>query len=140
MLIKDLYAKWSDHIYAVTRILIGFLLIMHATQKIGIWGDLTVAGFAGFVGIPIWVAYIQVLFELFAGLFVFFGFFTRLGATLGWIAMAAALIKVHFPAGWNPLTNGGEIALLILLSLTLICISGAVKWSLEQRIFNKELF
>ena len=132
--------KYGDTAYPIFRIVIGLLIALHGAQKFGIIGEGTVAGFAGLFGLPVWVGFIVAFIELVGGLAILFGLFTRPAAFFAGIEMLVALLFYHLPNGLNPLTNGGELALLFLVSFLVIYIQGAKKWSLEKKLFKKEKF
>ena len=65
--------------------------------------------------------------EMFGGLLIVLGLFTRPVALLLAGEMLVAFFKAHAPKGGFPLENGGELALLYLLVfLTLFVLGGGV--------------
>jgi putative oxidoreductase len=132
--------KYSGQMYFVFRVLIGFMFFMHGAQKFGLWGDMSVSGFAAAMSLPVWVAGLVALGELLAGLGIALGFYTRLSALGGIIIMIGALVLAHFPQGINPLTNGGELAVMYLASFLVLKVHGAGKVSLEKAMLETETF
>ena len=140
MIIHNIVKSWGDFVYLLFRLIVGLLIFWHGAQKFGIWGDLTVPGFAGFMSIPVWLAYIVAAVELIGGLAIASGIFTRLAAVFAAMVMIVALAMVHFPKGINPLANGGEAAHLNLAAFLVLIVWGAGKLSLEYLLSKKEVF
>ena len=130
--------KYGDLLYFVGRVVVGLMFMLHGGQKLfgwfgGVGGDgasvalVSLMGLAGVV-------------EFFGGLGIALGLFSRLLAGLGAIQMIIAYFKVHFGAGWNPLLNQGELALLYLAAFLMISVLGNGKWNLEKSLLGKETF
>ena len=129
--------KYGDYFYVLFRILVGLMFLIHGGQKLFGWfggpggkGSVPLASLFGAAGV----------IETFVGLMLILGFFTRLFATLGAVEMLVAFFKAHFPNGWIPLLNGGELALLYFAAFLVIMVYGSRKWSLEQSLLKKEVF
>ena len=122
--------QWGDVHYLIFRILVGGMFLLHGYTIL--WGEQAtkLASFMGFIGAV----------ELLVGLAVLVGFFSRLAATGGAIVMIGAYFKVHAGQGWNPLANGGELALLYLAAFLVVMMLGNGKWNLEESLLNKETF
>ncbi len=125
--------KYNDGLYLLARLLVGVMLAVHGLQKFGFFGGPGLQGFADFAGVAVWLAALQGLLELLAGLSVALGLWTKVGAALGVITMLAALVVAHFPKGPNPFTNGGELALVYLAALLMFWVCGARKLSVDNR-------
>src|ERR1051325_6197837 len=100
-------SKYSNEVYAVLRIVVGFLLAFHGAQKIlGILSD-----FQPPVGSQLWFGGI---IELVGGLLVMAGFWTRCAAFVLSGEMAVAYFQFHwkfqFDANFFPAVNKGELA------------------------------
>ena len=115
---------WGDYGYFVFRVLIGLLFAMHGAQKLFGWFGgkkaelMTMTGAAGVI-------------ELVVGLLVILGLFVSIAALIGAVEMLIAYFMVHFPQGWNPLMNKGEIALLYFAAFLILAAQGAKKWALR---------
>jgi len=136
--------KWAEDrkeaLYVVMRIVVGLLFLAHGLGKFGVGSEMNIAGFAGMFGTPVWLATIVALIELVGGLGIALGLFTRLWATLNGIIMIVAWFMAHIPNGWNPLTNGGELALLYLVVFIVMKGHGNGPLSLEGAMLKKEVF
>lgn len=131
--------KHHDCFYAVFRIMVGLLFFQHGAQKLFGWftdkGAVEWVSLMGVAGV----------IELVGGLAIAFGLYTRLAAFLGAGQMAVAYGMVHLKiggglAGWIPIMNQGELALLFLAAFLIILAHGSVKWGLEWKLTGKERF
>src|SRR6185369_9395246 len=98
-------SKYSDEAYALLRIVAGFMLAFHGSQKIlGILTD-----FQPPVGSQLWIGGI---IELVGGLLILVGFQTRWSAFIASGQMAVAYFQFHwkfqFDAQFFPVVNKGE--------------------------------
>jgi putative oxidoreductase len=122
-------AKYSDHAYALLRIVAGFMFSFHGAQKLlGILSDFQPA-----MGTQIWFGGV---IELLGGLAVMLGFQTRAAAFLCSGEMAVAYFQFHwkFQMGRNffPAINKGELAVLYCFVFFFIATRGGVKWKLDK--------
>jgi putative oxidoreductase len=123
-------AKYSDHAYALMRIVAGFMFSFHGFQKIfGILSDSQPP-----VGSQLWFGG---LVELFGGLLVMLGLQTRWAAFLTSGTMAVAYFQFHwkFQMGpeFFPAINKGELAALYSFVFLLIACRGGVMWCLDKK-------
>jgi len=122
-------SKYSDHAYALMRIMAGFMFTFHGFQKIlGVLSD-----FQPPMGSQLWFAGV---IELLGGLAVMLGYQTRAAAFLCSGEMAVAYFQVHwkFQTGPNffPAVNKGELAALYSFVFLYIATRGGVKWKLDK--------
>ncbi|MGH6924975.1 MAG: DoxX family protein [Propylenella sp.] len=114
----------SPHALAALRIVTALLLIEHGTQKL--------FGFPGAFPMDmnplLWVA---ALLEVFGGLLVLVGFFTRPAAFILSGEMAVGYFMVHAPQGFYPLFNGGEPAVLFCFVFLFLVFAGPGAWSVD---------
>lgn len=124
--------RHADRVYAIFRIVIGFLFMCHGLQKIfGLMGgekaDLsTLGGFAGVI-------------ELVCGFLVMIGLFASWAAFLASGTMAVAYFMVHFPQGFWPIVNRGELAAAYCFAFLYIAARGAGPWSVARAARNPGL-
>ncbi|PLW80399.1 DoxX family protein [Candidatus Woesearchaeota archaeon] len=107
-----------QYFYPAFRILIGVLFMYHGYMKfpMGATGIFLVAG----------------IIELIVGALLIVGFMSRYAAMLGAANMVGAWFIAHVPNGWNPLTNGGEPALLFFAAFLAIVAYGSGSCSLKK--------
>jgi len=122
--------KYADYAYALLRIVSGFLLAFHGSQKI--LGILT--EFRPPVGSQLWIGGV---IELVGGLLIGLGLLTRWAAFICSGMMAVAYIQFHwkFQLGSQifPAINKGELAIMFCLAFLYIACRGGVKWSLDKK-------
>lgn len=128
----------ENYFYSVFRIIISLLFFMHGAQKLFGW----MGGIDGNGATPelASLAWFAGLIEVAVGLLILLGVFTRIAALVAVIEMIVAYFVVHLQMGFNPLLNGGELALMFLVSFLIMIYYGAGKWSLEKSLNRIETF
>ena len=107
-----------------------FLFIAHGTQKLFGFpaplpnGPIPLASLFGAAG----------LIETIGGTLLFAGLFTRPVAFVLAGEMAAAYFKAHAGAGFWPLLNGGELAVLYCFTFLFVASAGGGRFSLDALI------
>ncbi len=121
--------RWAVAGLTALRVGAALLFMEHGAQKLfgllgGINGKGATASFPSLFGVagPI---------ELFGGLLVLLGLFTRPVAAIMAGEMLVAYLKVHFPRGAWPIRNMGELALLYLLVWLFFALHGPGPVSLD---------
>jgi len=122
--------KYADYAYALLRIVAGFLLAFHGSQKI--------LGFLSEFRPPVWSQlWIGGIIELVGGLLIGLGLMTRGAAFICSGMMAVAYIQYHwkFQLGSQifPAINKGELAIMFCLVFLYIACRGGVKWSIDKK-------
>ncbi len=101
-------AVWTPYLQAILRIMTELLFLEHGTGKL--------LNFPAFPGTEHVMPQGMLLFtgavELIGGALIVVGFLTRPVAFVLSGFMAAAYFMAHFPAGFFPLLNHGELAIL----------------------------
>ncbi len=131
--LESFYIKWTPRLLSVLRIIVGFLFIWHGTQK-----------FFGFPppaqpmsgSLPPLMMVAGTL-ELFGGLLILFGLFTRPVAFLLSGLMAVAYFMAHAPQGLLPLQNRGELAVLYSFVFLFLAVAGGGQWSLDHLLWRR---
>ena len=118
--------RYSAYIYALLRMVAGFLFFQHGLQKLfGIPGTqppvdlMTQVGLAGVI-------------ELIGGVLIAVGLFTSPVAFIASGEMAVAYFQMHAPRGFWPLVNGGELAALYSFLFLYFAAVGSGKWSVDS--------
>lgn len=118
-------ASLQPHALSLTRIIAGFMFSLHGFQKLfGLLGG-TKAAFPSLV----WFAGIL---ETFGGLLIVAGLFTQPVAFLLSGQMAVAYFMRHFPNGFWPILNRGELAALYSFLFLYLSTAGPGPWSLDR--------
>ena len=121
---------YSSYIYAVMRIVAGLVFACHGAQKLfGLLGGvdrqgasaplLSLFGLAGII-------------EFVGGLLIMVGLMTGYAAFIASGEMASAYFMAHFPRGFWPIQNGGEMAALNCFVFLYIASRGAGVWSIDR--------
>jgi len=123
---KPVLGRLSEPAYALLRIVAGLLFALHGAQKLfGAFGGQQVPMMSQF-----WFAGV---IELVGGLMIAIGLLTSIAAFIASGEMAVAYFQAHAPKGWNPLANGGELAVLFCFIFLYIAARGGGRWSADRR-------
>jgi putative oxidoreductase len=119
--------KYAPYLYVLLRVVAGLLFACHGAQKLfGVFGGIggqpgasvplfSLMGFAGCI-------------ELIGGLLIALGVLTSFAAFIASGEMAFAYFMQHFPRGFWPIQNGGELAVLYCFLFLYIAAHGAGMW------------
>jgi putative oxidoreductase len=123
--VKSFMSNYSSQIYAVLRMVTGFLFLWHGVQKL--------FGFPVPMppGVPAFITYGAGPIELIAGVLVMVGLFTPWAAFLASGQMAAAYWIGHGTKALLPIVNNGELAVLYCFVFLFISTQGSGIWSLD---------
>ena len=118
--------RYTDHTYALLRIVSGFLFLFHGSQKL--------LGGPGSTpeGIPEFIIYIAGPIELVGGILIMLGLFTRYAAFLCSGLMAAAYFMAHATNDLFPILNRGELAIMFCFVYLYIACVGSGIWSIDS--------
>lgn len=132
---SDFYSKWMPRVLSVLRIVAAFLIMQHGAQKVfGVLvptpppgapsshGTFTFFSLMGLAGV----------LELFGGLLLFLGLFTRHVAFILSGLLAVAYFMSHAPGGFWPILNRGELAALYCFVFLFLSVAGGGEWSLDR--------
>jgi putative oxidoreductase len=123
------FETWRPRALAVLRIITAYLLIPHGTAKLfgaphqAMFDGLQLVSLMGLAGI----------LEVFGGLLMLIGLFTRPVAFVLCGFMAVAYFMAHGSQGHVllPMLNGGELAVLYCFVFLYFVFSGAGGWSVD---------
>ncbi len=118
--------RYQPNVYALLRIVTGFLFLWHGMQKLFAFPT------APPRGIPAFVTYIGGPIELVGGALIMIGLFSRWAAFLCSGLMAAAYWMAHGTEYLLPLLNGGELAALYCFVFLFISTRGSGIWSVDN--------
>ena len=125
-------SKYAHYALAVLRIVTALLFIEHGTAKLLGFPAMPGAGSAGGSLPPLIL--IAAILEVFGGLAILVGIFTRPVAFILSGLMAVAYWMAHVPkGGFFPLTNGGDAAVLFCLIFLYLVFAGPGAWSIDGR-------
>jgi putative oxidoreductase len=117
--------NYSTYIYAILRIIAGLTFAFHGSQKLfGFPGDTPPLPIASLMGIGGAI-------ELVGGLLIALGLLIGYAAFIASGEMAAAYFMFHFPKGFLPIVNQGDLSVLYCFLFLYIAAQGAGIWSLD---------
>ena len=121
--------KWAPYALSVLRIIAALLFIEHGLQK-----------FFGFpsAGPPMSaLLWIQAVIEVFGGLALLVGAYTRPVAFILCGDMAVAYFMAHFPRSFYPAVNGGDAAIVFCFVFLYIFFAGGGPWSVDETMLKR---
>ena len=120
-----LLRPYSPYLYALLRIVAGFLFFQHGLPKLfGGFGRPAPAELMSQMGLA-------GIIEVVGGALISIGLFTSPVAFLASGEMAVAYFQSHAPRGFWPITNGGELAALYCFVFLYFSAMGSGKWSID---------
>jgi putative oxidoreductase len=116
--------RYSDHVFAITRIIFAFLFFCHGAQKLfGMFGG------HGTHGQPLFLA--GGIIEVFGGILISVGLGTRIAAFIASGELAVAYFLFHAPHSFWPIFNHGEIVVALCFFFLYVAARGAGRFSLD---------
>lgn len=123
-------ASLQPYFLFLLRIVAGFTFSLHGVQKLfGLLGGMGGTGAKAQFFTVIWFAG---FLEAVGGALILLGLFTRPVAFLLSGQMAVAYFWGHFPKGFWPILNSGELAALYSFIFLYLFAAGAGPWSLDH--------
>jgi len=130
-------AKWHDPALLFLRIATGMVFLTHGWQK---WqaGPELIGAFLNTLGFPIpeVLAVLLIGIEVFGGLALLFGVYTRLAAKITGIVAIVALLTVHVSKGYSATTGGYEYVLLLVAACAILLVMGGGAWSVDKKVLK----
>ena len=123
----EVIGRLSPQAFALLRLISGVMFFLHGSQKFFGWPPSEQPGGAL---PPILVAASWI--EMVAGLMIAVGFFTGIAALIASGEMAAAYFMAHFPRGFWPIVNQGELAVAYCFVFLYIASRGSGMWSVDR--------
>jgi putative oxidoreductase len=124
---KPPLGRFVEFAYALMRIVTGGLFLFHGLQKVfGMYGGtvqplMSRPGLAGII-------------ELVCGVLILIGLFTGIAAFIASGEMAVAYFIAHYPSGFWPIQNRGELAALYCFVFLYISARGSGIWSVDRAL------
>ena len=118
------------------RIVTGFLLFQHGAPKLfGIFGGFGRDGGSAEMLTLMWFAGVL---EVFGGLAVMVGLYTKPVAFILSGELAVAYFMSHFPRALLPIENRGELAALYSFVFLFLAFKGGGDWSIDAKYRGKD--
>jgi putative oxidoreductase len=129
----DFLKRWSEQIYALMRIVVGFLFLHHGADKLQYLtaGTSFAGNEAGYAQMPMALGWATALIEFVGGLLVAIGLRAGPAAFIASGTMAVAYFMAHQPQGLLPIQNKGELATLYCWVFLYIASRGSGIWSVD---------
>jgi putative oxidoreductase len=123
------WADWTARMLSILRIGAALVFMLHGTMKLFGYPStgqprpelVSLIGLAG-------------VLEVFGGLLVLLGLFTRPVAFVLAVEMMIAYGMAHLPQGIYPMLNQGEPAYLFFLIFLYLAVAGGGSWSLDHTL------
>jgi len=124
---------WSPRVLSVLRIVAGLLVLQYGLAKLFGWPAVKM-----FENLP-WLSLFGVagMFELVGGVLLILGLFTRPVAFVLSGEMAAAYFIEHFPRGFFPILNHGDLAIALCFIFLYLAFAGGGPLSLDAILCKK---
>nr|WP_208430565.1 DoxX family protein [Methyloligella halotolerans] len=120
--------RYAPYALAALRIVTALLFMEHGTMKL--FGFPEVEGHGGGGSLSPLILTAGIL-EVFGGLAILIGLFTRPIAFLLSGQMAVAYWMAHFPRGFYPVENGGDGAILFCFVFLYLFFAGPGAWAID---------
>ena len=131
MTVQDTAARYAPYVLSIVRIVAALLFFEHGTSRLFGWPSplptpalLSMYWFAGAI-------------ELAGGALLALGLFTRPVALIMSGEMAFAYFISHAPAGFFPILNRGDAAILYCFIFLYIAFAGGGPWSVDALMGRK---
>jgi putative oxidoreductase len=125
-------AGMAPYLLSLLRIITAFIFMEHGSMKLfgfpAPMGDISLFSLMGLAG----------TLEVFGGLLILIGLFTRPVAILLSGEMAFAYFMAHAPNGFWPVLNHGEPAALYCFIYLYLAAAGGGAWSVDRLIFQRK--
>lgn len=126
---ESFLGRYSTYIYAILRIVTGFLFMWHGSQKLF---GFPPSGTPSADGLSTLIAVAGGI-ELIGGILIMIGLFTAIAAFISSGLMAVAYFTAHFSmSAFLPLQNQGELAVIYCFLFLYIASRGSGIWSVES--------
>lgn len=125
-------SSWSPRVLSILRIIAGFLMFFHGSQKL--FNYPSKEGFTAATGLML----VAGILEFFGGILLFLGLFTRITAFIMCGLMAIAYFMAHAPNGFLPIVNKGELAVIYSFVFLYFVFAGGGAWSLDRLIWKRD--
>jgi putative oxidoreductase len=118
---------WAPRVLSLLRIVAGLLVLQYGLAKLFGWPAVEM-----FKNLP-WSSLFGIagMFELIGGALLTLGLFTRPVAFVLSGEMAAAYFIEHFPHGFFPMLNRGDLAVSLCFTFFYLAFAGGGPWSFD---------
>jgi len=136
--LSGFYAHVEPIAYAIVRVALGWIMIMHGWPKWTRGAEAVGKAFAINYGLPSSLAYAAIFLEVVGGAALIVGLFTRFFASALAIELLIAMFAAHWAKGFSVGQGGYEYVLFLGIVCFMIAIRGGGAYSADRAI-GKEL-
>jgi putative oxidoreductase len=136
--LASFYATMEPIAYTITRVVFGWIMIMHGLPKWNRGVDGVGNAFATNYGLPRWFAALAIFLEIVGGAALVVGLFTRFFASALAIELLIAMFAAHWAKGFSVGQGGYEYVLFLGIVCFFIAIRGGGRYSADAML-PKEL-
>jgi putative oxidoreductase len=123
--------RYEQPIYALLRVVAGFLFFCHGAQKVfGVFGGHGGGSLPPMIMVAGWI-------ELVGGALIALGLFGAIAAFIASGEMAVAYFMAHAPGGILPIVNKGEPAVLYCFVFLYIAARGSGPFSVDAMLARR---
>jgi|SRR5450759_2702657 putative oxidoreductase len=130
---NKMFASWEPMVLSIFRIITGLLLFQFGVAKLFKFPPVPM--FEKVEALSLFGT--AAMFELVFGGLLILGLFSRLAAFILCGEMAFAYFIGHFPRGFIPLLNGGNLAIMLCFACLFLACAGGGPWSLDAMMRKK---
>lgn len=126
-------SRTAPYASLILRLILGVLFLAHGGLKLFVFTPAGTAAFFGSLGLPGWLAYVTIAWELVGGIALILGIWPRLVAIALIPVLLGAIFTVHGPAGFfftNP-KGGWEFLALWIAGLFALALIGDGPFALK---------
>jgi putative oxidoreductase len=127
-------SSWAPYLLSVLRIVAALLFFEHGTQKL--FGYPPGPPYTGFPNFSL--LGIAGMLEVAGGFLLLIGLFTRVTAFVLCGEMAVAYFRAHYPRSFFPISNSGEITVLMCFVFLYLVAAGPGPWSLDHALASSK--
>ena len=126
---EKVLGKYTGTLVALLRIVAGLMYACHGAQKLfGVFGGVDGQG----ATVELLSRYgLAGVIEFFGGVLIALGLFSGYAGFIASGQMAVAYFMAHFPGGFWPILNKGELAIVYCFLFLFIAAHGPGPWSLK---------
>ncbi|MFD2239356.1 DoxX family protein [Aureimonas populi] len=125
--------RTAPYAVLVLRLALGILFLAHAGLKIFVFTPAGTAGFFASLGLPGWLAYVTIAWELAGAAALILGVWPRLAALALVPVLLGTIFTVHGAAGFffDNAGGGWEFPALWIVALIVLALAGDGKYALK---------
>ena len=133
------FKKYQDWAPVFLRLILAIIFLYHGLPKLTNFGG--VVQMVTKIGFPLPEVFsvLLVAAEVGGGILLLLGLFTRYACVALAFDMVVAILAVHLKNGFDISKGGIEFALTVFVMCFVLMIIGSGKFSLEKKLFKKEL-